>query len=375
MTNFDGTYQLLSLCKEAGLRKLHYVSTAYVCGLREGTIYESDLNCGQSFRNDYEESKMFAESMVRDADYIRELTVYRPAVIAGDSQTGYTNTYHGIYLYLRLMALLVPRQPLGPDGVRLTKLRLPMTGDERRNVVPVDWVSEVMAKLYANSEAHGHTYHLAPDQCLTPREIIDAGYKYFNSTGVEYVGYEPLDPATYNDFEAELLPGFAMYTNYESTDPKFDCTNLKRFAGELVCPVIDEEMLHNYIRFGEQDRWGKRNQSRAKIQSWAADYFGKLDRAEESHKNCKARVALDLAGPGGGQWTLVLLNDGTLFCEPGLDARADRHVGLSTDEFLSQVDRPSSSVHQHALEHFFPLVSGGVMHQTHLVGNSEPAKG
>ncbi len=375
LTNLEGTRHMLSLCKEAGLRRLHYVSTAYVCGLREGTIYESELNCGQVFRNDYEESKLHAETRVRDADFIKELTVYRPAVIAGDSQTGYTNTYHGIYLYLRLMALLVPRQPIGPDGVRLTRLRLPMTGDERRNVVPVDWVSKVMTHLYANPAAHGHTFHLAPDHCLTPRAIIDAGYKFFNSTGVEYVGYQKIDPATYNDFEAELLPGLAMYNNYENTDPTFDCSNLKRFASAIPCPVIDEAILHSYIRFGEQDRWGKRRSSKPKIASWAADYFCKLSRVDEPQHNCKARVALDLTGPGGGQWTLALLHDGTLSCVPGLDAKADSHLGLSTDEFHSLVDGPISSIQQHALERFFPMSFSNSTHRTHVRRNPEHANG
>jgi thioester reductase-like protein len=258
LTNIDGTRNMLSLCEAASVRQLHYVSTAYVCGLRQGTIFEHELDCGQVFRNDYEASKLQAETMVRSAKYLDQLTVYRPAVIAGDSQTGYTNTYHGIYLYLRLMALLVPRQPMGLNGMRQTKLRLPMTGNERRNVVPVDWVSRVMAELVLNPAAHGHTFHLAPDECLTPKQIIDAGYSYFNSTGIEYVGYQEIDPATYNAFEAEMLPGFAMYNNYESTDAKLDCTNLKRFASEIPCPKIDETMLHTYIRYGEEDRWGKR---------------------------------------------------------------------------------------------------------------------
>jgi nucleoside-diphosphate-sugar epimerase len=258
LTNIEGTRNMLSLCKAANVRQLHYVSTAYVCGLRDGTIYEHELDCEQEFRNDYEKSKLEAETLVRNAGCFDRLTVYRPAVISGDSKTGYTNTYHGIYLYLRLMAMLVPRQPLGPDGLRLTRLRLPMTGNERRNVVPIDWVSRVMTELYLNSEAHGQTFHLAPEECLTPKQIIDAGYSYFHSTGIEYVGYQYIDPATYNAFEMEMLPGLSMYSNYESTDPIFDCSNVKRFASHVPCPRIDEAMLHTYIRYGEEDRWGKR---------------------------------------------------------------------------------------------------------------------
>jgi len=55
-----------------------------------------------------------------------------------------------------------------------------------------------------------------------------------------------------------MLPGLAMYSNYEKTDPTFDCSNVKLFAGRVRCPEIDEAMLHTYSRFGKADRWSKR---------------------------------------------------------------------------------------------------------------------
>jgi len=371
LTNFDGTRNMLELCEATGLRKLHYVSTAYVCGLRPGTMMESEVDCGQTFRNDYEESKLKAEMLVRSANFIDELTVYRPAVISGDSKTGYTNTYHGIYLYLRLMALLIPRQPIGLDGVRITKLRIPIVGDERRNVVPVDWVSEAMTHLYLTPEAHGHTFNLAPDLCMTAREMIDAGVSYFNSSGVDYVGYVNIDPSTYNELEAASLPGLVMYNNYENTDPKFDCTNLKRFAGHLPCPPIDEKVLHTYIEYGEEDRWGKRR-IEAPVVPWvAADYFREFQVADDiTYGATKSRVAIDLIGPGGGQWTLGLLSDGTLTCIAGVDADADSVLRLNVAEFRKMITGPKDSMNSHAVEQLFPI-STAVSFEPHVQSNRE----
>lgn len=352
-SNLGGTENMLSLCTAANLRDLHYVSTAYVCGLREGTILESELNLGQSFRNDYEESKLEAETLVRNADHIDRLTVYRPAVIAGDSMTGYTNTYHGIYLYLRLMALLVPRQPIGPDGRRVTSLRLPMTGNERRNVVPIDWVSKVIAHLYSKPESHGRTFHLAPDDCLTPKLIIDAGYSYFGSTGVEYVGNQEIDPATYNSFEAEMLPSFTMYSNYESTDPTFDCSNTREFAPELPCPTIDEAMVHTYMKYGEEDRWGKRRPAIVDTAYDASEFFRQFESLHDAQTDAQ-KIALDITGPGGGQWTLHWTTNQTLACEAGLCADQDSIVRLSTEEFARITSEPRPNADQNVFESFFP---------------------
>jgi len=357
-TNFDGTQNMLELCRVTGLRELHYVSTAYVCGLRQGRILETEVDCGQSFRNDYEQSKLKAEVSVRNSDFIDELTVYRPAVISGDSKTGYTNTYHGIYLYLRLMALLAPRQPVGPDGVRLTRLRLPLDGDERRNVIPVDWVSKVMTHLFHQPEAHGHTFNLAPDRCLTARQLIDAGYSYFNSTGVEYVGYGAIDPATYNELEAAALPGLEMYNNYDSTDPTFDCTNLKRFAADLPCPPIDEAMLHTYIQYGEADRWGKRRMETPIVPWSAAEYFHEFPLINDgAKKTTRSKLAIDLVGPGGGQWTLAMMADGNLTCTSGIHGDADSLLKLSAQEFRELVSNSDVPKHRQAVEQLFPLSS------------------
>ena len=110
VTNVGGTQNVLNLCREVGIVDLHYVSTAYVCGAQTGVVMESQLDNGQEFRNDYERSKFESEKLVRNCNWIEPATIYRPAVIAGDSHSGYTSSYHGLYLYLRLMATLVPFQ-------------------------------------------------------------------------------------------------------------------------------------------------------------------------------------------------------------------------------------------------------------------------
>lgn len=51
-SNIGGLTQMLQLCKSAGIAEFHYISTAYVAGLREDLVLEDDLQAGQSFRND-----------------------------------------------------------------------------------------------------------------------------------------------------------------------------------------------------------------------------------------------------------------------------------------------------------------------------------
>lgn len=257
-TNLLGTENVLTACRDLNLREMHYVSTAYVCGDRVGTIREDEFDCRQGFRNDYEESKFLAEKAVRAFDRFDALTVYRPAVVAGDAQTGYTSTYHGLYLYLKLIAAVLRNVEPGPDGVRRFRARWNCTGNEIRNIVPVDWVSAAMARLFRDPTAVGKTYHLSPRNPIVLRDLVDYIGTFFNSEGVEFCGAEGLNSDDLTPIEKEGYASIAIYQPYLTTDPRFDTSNLDRQLPDLPCPDLSETMIHRFIRYGEEDRWGKR---------------------------------------------------------------------------------------------------------------------
>ncbi|WP_197356200.1 SDR family oxidoreductase [Aureliella helgolandensis] len=306
-SNIGGVKNMLDVCEQVGINQFHYVSTAYVAGLRPGVVKECELDVGQEFRNDYEKSKCEAEKLVRQATCFDSLTVYRPAVISGDSVSGYTSTYHGLYLYLKLMSILVRNTPPGPDGVRDTPVRTELTGDEKRNVIPVDWVSEVMTHLVTTPESHGLTYHLAPEIPLTPREMIEAGYTYFNSRGVIFEGPSAQATGPISEIDRNAHENIGMYREYEECDPSFDLTNLRKHAGHIPCPPIDEAMLHRYLKFGEADRWGKRRPPATKpYNSIQQQLEALLSPASETLEYHPLRVNLFILGPGGGDWKLSI---------------------------------------------------------------------
>jgi len=255
-TNVGGTRNVLDLCEETGLRDLHHVSTAYVCGERPGPILESDLDCGQSFRNDYERAKFESEQLVRNSGLFDSLTVYRPAVIAGDSQTGFTSTYHGLFSYYKFIAVVARSVEPDENGRRHVPVRVSISGEERRNIVPVDWVAEAMTRIFTSEDAHGETYHLAPQEPVTTAEMISACLDYYSVDGVEFIGRDNEVPDP-NLFEQALADNTAMYEAYETTDPLFDTSNTRTALPDLPCPQIDRDMLNRFIEFGESDRWGK----------------------------------------------------------------------------------------------------------------------
>ena len=315
-TNLNGTQNMINLCRDLQIHDIHYVSTAYVAGYQDGPVLEGRLDVGQTFRNDYEESKFMAESLVRAIDFADHVTVYRPAVIAGDSSTGYTNTYHGIYLYLRLMALMVPTIPVGPDGKHHTPIRMRMTGDERRNIIPVEWVSAVMCRLFESPEARGLTYHIAPENPITSRQIIEYCGDCFNTIGATFCGHDEIDPPgptrEENEdqwmFERMYWENAETYAPYERSDNVFDMTNLNRFTSDIVCPEFDRTVMRRYVEYGNDDRWGKRRTESEQVSFWAEDQLSALSRS--SAEDGAQTIGLDVSGPGGCQLTAVVSRAG-----------------------------------------------------------------
>ena len=310
-TNLDGTRNALELCRTLGVRDFHYMSTAYVCGTRCGVIRESELEVGQAFRNDYEHSKYLAEVLVRSADFIDPPTVYRPTVISGDSVTGFTNTFHGISAYMRLLYTLLSKVRPDRNGRRHAPLRLPLNGDERRNVVPVDWVSASVCRLLSDPSHRGRTFHLAPRDPITPRKFFAAAYEFFDADGYDFCGQDwqlPVDATVAEKaYQSHLKP----YSAYEHTDPKFDAINLEQFAGNPPCPEISPSMVHRYLKFGAEDRWGKRPPSSPQVTVWAEDLLRQAIQDAGSTwsppNNVAGKLGLNVVGPGGGQWRLEFL--------------------------------------------------------------------
>ena len=107
--NLYGTRHVLDFAEACpGLERFHYVSTCYVSGRHPGIFGEEDLEKGQEFNNYYEETKYLAEVEVRDRTQGGlPATIYRPAIVVGDSETGATQKYDGPYAVIRWLL----RQP------------------------------------------------------------------------------------------------------------------------------------------------------------------------------------------------------------------------------------------------------------------------
>jgi thioester reductase-like protein len=151
------------------------VSTAYVAGARKGVVYEHELALGQAFKNHYESTKFQAEVWVRDAMGEVPTTIYRPAIVVGDTRTGETQKFDGPYYLLRVVSLCESR---GTPIPQFGRSAAPF------NVVPVDFVVDALVAGSQSEDAVGETLHLVDPEPVTASGLLTLLAK-------EYAGREP----------------------------------------------------------------------------------------------------------------------------------------------------------------------------------------
>jgi thioester reductase-like protein len=172
--NLEGTRRILELarrCADHGnLQRFLYIGTSSVSGQREGPIFEHELEMGQRFFNTYEQSKNESERLVRDHFAAVPTTIVRPSIIVGDSATGKTTAFNVIYIPLRLFQ-------------RGLLTFLPGAPETLLDLVPVDWVDDVMTYLAGLKEAEGKVCHLTagPKRAVSLAELLKLAAAFFET--------------------------------------------------------------------------------------------------------------------------------------------------------------------------------------------------
>ncbi|MFT5522166.1 MAG: thioester reductase-like protein [Pirellulaceae bacterium] len=339
-SNVEGTRNVLELCRQCTIENLHHVSTAYVCGRRRGRILESELDEGQEPSNDYEFTKVTAEKEVREAGIFDRVTIYRPSIIVGDVQTGFTTSYHGYYTPLRLAHTLFQNVSVEVlmEGDWLDGFQL--QGDERKNLVPVDWVSAAMTKLIANSSCHGQTYHLTNPVPATVAEMVAAiGISLgpmLNNRQLTPLGATASSEIQSQELIASFREQMSVYQSYWNDDPDFDSQRTQAALPNLPCPAISMEAMQRLNQFAIDQAFGWpreqpaeiRHPIRTFVEPWIAG--GEIDFRDQSTYGV---VSLNISGNGGGQWHLILQANRLVAAGIGLRNGDGATCHLTSDTF------------------------------------------
>ncbi|WP_245746558.1 SDR family oxidoreductase [Nocardia altamirensis] len=229
--NVRGTANAVALAKAWDV-PLVYVSTAYVCGNRSGTITEGELDAGQTFGNQYEESKFHAEHLVRTAGELGlRWSIVRPGIVTGATGTGVIREYKNLYTVVKLMV----------EG----KLRsLPGRYDATLSLAPVDHVADVIAAAVLDFDsAHQRTFHAVGRDTLSLREVSDVLAEYPSFEVATFVPEGTFHEDDLGGIEREYYRRIgSLYTSYFHRRVTFETTNTEVLLGQSA-PSSGKEYL------------------------------------------------------------------------------------------------------------------------------------
>lgn len=245
LVNVTGTRNVNTFAKSArNLLHYHYVSTCYVAGKRRGRILETDLKHDDGFRNNYEETKYLAETEVAGLSGELPLTIHRPSVVCGDSVSGETAKFDGVYYLIKYLLKSPGFFSILNIGNREVKL----------NLVPVDFVVESLAALARDARALGKTLQLADPNPLSTRELFDVLAEQISGHGSRF----SLPPAVVHSFlrlpisppitglPLAAVPYFFLDQSYDTTA----ATEMLRPLG-ITCPAFPS-YAHNIVAYASR---------------------------------------------------------------------------------------------------------------------------
>src|ERR1051325_2162723 len=162
--NLRGTLEVIQLGRRAqdhhGLRRFSHVSTVAVAGTRQDELVQEDaaIDWDRSDYDPYARTKKFCEHMVHQLLPDVSRTIFRPAIVLGDSRRPETTQFDMVQAFSVLASLPV----------------LPLRPDDRIDIVPADYVGKAIVAIHQKESPAHNTYHLSSGTgSQTYRELTD----------------------------------------------------------------------------------------------------------------------------------------------------------------------------------------------------------
>jgi NAD(P)-dependent dehydrogenase (short-subunit alcohol dehydrogenase family) len=162
--NVAGTRHAVEFAQAIDARHFHHVSSIAAAGLYEGVFREDMFAEAENIEHPYFLTKHESEKIVREEGKA-PWTVYRPAMVVGDSETGEMDKIDGPYYFFKLIQrmrqLLPPWMPaVGLEGGRI-------------NLVPVDYVVDALDHISHQGAIAQRCFHLVDPVGYRVGDVLD----------------------------------------------------------------------------------------------------------------------------------------------------------------------------------------------------------
>jgi len=249
--NLRGGLEVIQLGRRAqnhhGLRRYSHVSTVAVAGKRRNEVVAEDasIDWALSDFDPYARTKKFGEHMLHQLLPDVPHTIFRPAIVMGDSRRPETTQFDMVQAFDTLARFPV----------------LPLRPDDRIDIVPANYVGAAIVKIHQMEKPGFAIYHLSSGTgSQTYKEITDAlaeqgGWgkpKFFPSLGSPFSG--TVNWLAYRGgavgYGASLLKVFWPYLDWNTV---FDNSRVVSEMGEA--PVKFSTYAYPLLQFSRANKF------------------------------------------------------------------------------------------------------------------------
>src|SRR6202790_4697196 len=163
--NLRGALEVIQLARRAqnrhGLRRYSHVSTVAVAGKRQNEVVAEDasIDWNRSDYDPYARTKKFSEHMVHQLLPDVTRTIFRPAIVLGDSRRPETSQFDMVQAFDALARFPV----------------LPLRPNDKIDIVPANYVGAAIVRIHQMEKPNYAIYHLSSGGgAQTYKELTDA---------------------------------------------------------------------------------------------------------------------------------------------------------------------------------------------------------
>ncbi len=260
--NIKGTEHMLQFAKFGKKKRFHYISTAYVAGKQNCTIFENEMIDEPQFNNEYERSKFVAEQLVIKYAKTNGITytMYRPGIIVGDSKTGVTCKFDNLYIFVKVLFNIgnsFTRHK--SDELNDVTIRVPGDPDAMINLVPIDYVADAIVVILKKRESVDKIFHITNPCPPTLSELRDLLMPLMEIKGIHVKIDSELEQKDLSTIEKLFIRQTRPYYSYLFSKLRFDCTNTREVlkGTAIFCPSITDELVKVLVDFAVSHNWGE----------------------------------------------------------------------------------------------------------------------
>ena len=268
LVNLDGTKNVVEFCKKVGIKRINYISTAYIAGDRQKLdnhnkiAYEEEDWVGQRLRNPYEESKLRAEVYLKKKGEELDLkvTCYRISVAVGRYEDGFANNFSGYYNFCKFIVLR-DRMQNGFKALKPIEMWVPKNATV--NIACIDWMVDLMVKISEKNESAGEVFHISNPDPPQSSWLMEKSLKVLGKLGICVDGikiftYDRLKKDIIKTPESPIEKTFSYYQDYAESELRFDNANVKKVLGYMPKhPKIDENLIERLLSFALSRNFGR----------------------------------------------------------------------------------------------------------------------